>query len=553
MAEAQQGYGYPQNPGYAPAAMPGYPPGMGMPGYPLGMPQGYPQGAPQGYPQGMPMQGYPQGMVMTPQGWAPRGAAPMQGYPAAYGQMPGQPMMARPLAMPMQPGGMPFHPAALQRPLQPQPVQAPGVVGEPIAPPASEKKGEPTIETIMPALPDSLPGTYVPGEPLVDIVGGRDTRREVSDLVRYQRPHHEHFWGSADYMLSWIRRGPGTIPLVTTGSAADTSPGAIGQPNTTVLFGTNNFDYGTFQGAKSEIGLWLDYENRFSFEIGGFYQFQNTVGFGIGSSAAGFPPITRPVINTQTGNEVAFLSALPNIASGGLTVSTSSQLFGGELNARCHMYCHSHLHFDALLGARYLQLQEDLTIRDQFSPLQANALTFLGNSVNAPNSLADFDRFGIRNSFYGMQVGSRARYEQEWFTLDVYGKVAFGVNSVDANIDGRTTLITPAGNQSAPGGILALPSNIGDHHRNVFSIVPEVGINLGVDVMRNVRVKVGYSTLLWTHVTRPGSVVDRNVNIGQIPSDQNFGNNIGTASPTFAFRDSVFWMHSFNLGLEMHY
>ena len=33
---------------------------------------------------------------------------------------------------------------------------------------------------------------------------------------------------------------------------------------------------------------------------------------------------------------------------------------------------------------------------------------------------------------------------------------------------------------TVPGGVLALPSNIGARHRDAFACVPEVGLNIGV-------------------------------------------------------------------------
>src|SRR5262245_9985124 len=50
-------------------------------------------------------------------------------------------------------------------------------------------------------------------------------------------------WVSAEYLLWWIKDGPFPVPLATTGSATDPTPGALGQPGTTVLFGGSNVDF----------------------------------------------------------------------------------------------------------------------------------------------------------------------------------------------------------------------------------------------------------------------------------------------------------------------
>src|SRR5690349_12072152 len=48
---------------------------------------------------------------------------------------------------------------------------------------------------------------------------------------------------SADYLLWWVRKGPTPGPLLTTGSADDAIPGALGQPNTVPLFGDGGLNY----------------------------------------------------------------------------------------------------------------------------------------------------------------------------------------------------------------------------------------------------------------------------------------------------------------------
>src|SRR5947209_20342763 len=49
-------------------------------------------------------------------------------------------------------------------------------------------------------------------------------------------------WGTAEYLLWWVRRG-NVPPLVVTGSATDPFPGALEQPGTRVLFGGHALDY----------------------------------------------------------------------------------------------------------------------------------------------------------------------------------------------------------------------------------------------------------------------------------------------------------------------
>src|SRR5438094_9160568 len=63
------------------------------------------------------------------------------------------------------------------------------------------------------------------------------------------------FWGSADYLVGWVKKGP-TPPLVTTGPEVLFS-GSLDIPGTQVLFGDSRLDYGTLSGWKASAGMWL--------------------------------------------------------------------------------------------------------------------------------------------------------------------------------------------------------------------------------------------------------------------------------------------------------
>src|SRR3954462_1458789 len=51
------------------------------------------------------------------------------------------------------------------------------------------------------------------------------------------------FWVRAEYLLWWSKNGPLHEPLVTLGSSNDAIPGALGQPDTQVIFGNSAINY----------------------------------------------------------------------------------------------------------------------------------------------------------------------------------------------------------------------------------------------------------------------------------------------------------------------
>src|SRR5262249_47278279 len=152
----------------------------------------------------------------------------------------------------------------------------------------------------------------------------------------------------------------------------------------------------------------------------------------INSDANGNPLIGRPIFNLENGREVSVLTSTPPGAVigatvvGAISVENTSELAGAEINFRSHWYVRERLHFDALAGLRYLRLAERMRIEDRLASPTRDFLTFLGNPVNLPNTLADEDSFRTVNQFFGPQIGARVSWEHEWFTLQGFAKLGIG-------------------------------------------------------------------------------------------------------------------------------
>jgi hypothetical protein len=164
------------------------------------------------------------------------------------------------------------------------------------------------------------------------------------------------------------------------------------------------------------------------------------------------------------------------------------------------------------------------------------------------------DQFATRNWFYGGQLGLRQQFNWRNWTLDLTGKVALGATHQRVNIDGSTAITPPGGGARAyTGGLLALPTNIGEYSRSVFSVIPEAGINLGYQITENWRVYAGYTLIYWSNVARPGSQIDRVVNATQLPPRDPAVPFTGPARPLFQFADTDFWAHGVNVGIELKF
>ena len=270
-------------------------------------------------------------------------------------------------------------------------------------------------------------------------------------------------------------------------------------------------------------------------------------------SPTGQPIIARPFFDTNTGLEDAVLFAFPNTDTASIDVTSSTRMMGGEVNGVFNLGSGKRSHFDFLLGFRYLELDEDLSITEDMHVAPGfNVLLPNGQPLSpsiAGERIRVADAFWADNSFYGGQLGARA----EFWSGNLYGairaKVALGNTNQAVDINGMTAELG-RGIVHA-GGVLAVPSNMGHFKKDKFGVVPEVGANLGYQLNRHWRIFGGYNFLYWNTVARPGNQIDRNIHGQQIPL-VNLGGGpiVGPISPTFTLHDSQFWAHGVNFGIE---
>src|SRR5207244_3328492 len=153
--------------------------------------------------------------------------------------------------------------------------------------------------------------------------------------------------------------------------------------------------------------------------------------FTTGSDATGQPLIARPFIDPATGGFGALLVSFPTFASGTATVDATTQIFGYEVNAVSNWYrsfpdegvCWS---LNALVGFRYVQLEERLAIAQTTVILPGQTAPFDGKSYTGPVTIGVSDSFFAQNRFYGGQVGFAAEAKSGKAFFRLTGKVAAG-------------------------------------------------------------------------------------------------------------------------------
>jgi hypothetical protein len=546
--------------GWAQYSNPPFPPGYGAPAVPYSTPASSP--FPPGYnPYG------PPGYIPGAPGFVPYGPA-QQALPPNYPAYPAYPGSANPQGF-VSPGmvpGMPVTRTPLKNvsPNVPQPGGVPsagdakpgGPVGEKIGPPAAKAApesvppiagpfvGEPFLSAGEPYIGEPFLDT---GEPVIKYVGPKNPgvlppmRNAVPERLECDR-----YWFSVGYTTAFIKSERFSTPLATTGSPIDAHPGGLGQPSTAILIG-DNANFGMIQGVRLGAGLYGGDHQEWSLEWFGRYLFPVHVQYAANSDATGNPIIARPIFDTATGAQRAFVDGFPGAAAGGVSVDLRSQFFDTEANVAYIYRFNNQLRLDTLFGARYMRLAEDLTITDQLRSLRNNNLKFNGAFIRTGDVLTDYDNFNAVNQFYGLQVGSRARWETDRIFISAFGKLGFGVNNQQVDVNGQTAL---NGSRVTPGGILALPSNIGTHSRTTFGFVPETGFDIGIRLTPHMQLTAGYSFLYWSRVARPGAQINPNVNAANVPTDSSFNKVAGTPMPTFNFTNENFWLQSFNFGVN---
>jgi len=357
------------------------------------------------------------------------------------------------------------------------------------------------------------------------------------------------FWIDTDYLLWWTKNGPLPVPLLTTGPASAPIIGGLTQPGTTVLFGGSSQNYGMSNGLRVDTGIWLDSERDWGLNSSFFILEQRARVFQSNSNASGRPVLAQPLIDPATGQEFTEVIALPGLISGSAVIATQTRLRGWEINGLANVVRTEQVSFDLLGGFRAVSLDEDFTDLTAFSPLVNSFLTFPGRTVNTGSTLVTFDGYHAQNHFYGFQMGGRLAWTFDKLTISAVGKFALGSEQELVRVVGDSALVTPGSSTViVPGGVLAVSSNIGEHFRNDFAVLPEGQLQVKYRISTHIEAQCGYSLLYISRVVRPGNQISRAVEPGQIPTDPAFGTGTATAAP-FQFRASDYWAQGFNFGL----
>ncbi len=266
----------------------------------------------------------------------------------------------------------------------------------------------------------------------------------------------------------------------------------------------------------------------------------------VGSSGQpGSQDLLIPFFDVTRGAESSVNLSLAGSYAGRAREQFSNNLLGADVNASMRLGQGAGWRADGLGGFRYLRLHE--------------SHRFSTSSPNVPPQPSDVflteDLFEATNTFFGAQLGLRARGDWgAWFASGV-AKVAIGAMVQTVDIEG--TLITNDFNDFGTpitypaSGWFALPTNFGRRTRSVLAVVPEAGLNVGYWITPWMSVVAGYTFLYASDVVRAPQQLNRNINPAAFAISPTVP--APPVEPAFRFKSSDFWAQGLNVGIALRF
>jgi len=344
----------------------------------------------------------------------------------------------------------------------------------------------------------------------------------------------------AEYLLWWASEMG--VPALVTTSPADTArdqAGVLGLPTTQILFGDTGLNDDARSGGRFAVDGWFDRCQSLGFELG--YAFLEQEGTTYVADSTGDPILARPFANADTGLRDAGLIAYPDVVEGNIAIDAVTRFGTAEALLVKTLLAECDRRVVIQLGYRYAELEDDLTFSEVMTSLE---------TATEGTTLDLFDSFETKNTFNGPQLGLVAQRSMGCWNLELLTKLALGTSHSEVIIQGSTTTTIATGESStAPGGFLALPTNIGRYEQNAFSSLTELGLKLTYTFDCRWRASLGYSFLYWAYVARAGDQIDTTLSAGEFPPAQ----AAASFHPEFPFTTTGFWAQGLSFGLEYNF
>ncbi len=361
-------------------------------------------------------------------------------------------------------------------------------------------------------------------------------------------PPSDRFWFRAEY-LRWMTEGMNTPVLATTSTAGtpQDEAGILGFDSTSTLFGGGKINGGSTNGLRLKGGFYFTQSAAFGIEGEYFGLADQNDGFSGGSN---YPILARPFFDTTKDQETSQLINYPNVFAGNLAISSASSIRSAMIAGRASLCptcggacvsCQDTDRVDWIVGYRHMRLEDQLEISE-------NAESFVPGALGTVQLR---DQFGTKNEFNGLQLGVAYQANMKRIWLESLLRVAVGQNKQSVGIEGSTALTEFGTTTNYPGGLLAQRFNSGSYERNQFTMLPEIGLTLGVRIFDWMHATVGYTVIYLPAVVRAGDQIDTDVNPNLLapPVDPLTGSH----RPQFRFVESDYYAQGLSLGMQLQF
>jgi hypothetical protein len=366
------------------------------------------------------------------------------------------------------------------------------------------------------------------------------------------------FWITGEFLLWHIKNTPvPELSVITTAPLFVPAAGGTTNftfQNTTIFPEGQRLSEGDHPGWRLSAGFWADSEKDLGFDAS-YFQLERRTTASVAQQTTDldvhtpfFALFTQPV---PGGTPIT--TPIPSQLSGTMIINVretgDSKIWGAEVNGRSRLWYFGNLSFDATLGARYIDLREDLAFTDNIAVLPNGPLTIGTTVVTIPTlAVSTLDTISTRNQFVGPQVGCSWDWHCDRVFTDGFFKVALGDMHQNVNVFGAN--LTPGG--LGLGGALFSPGDLGEHTRDRYAFVIEVNPNIGYYFTSHIRGFVGYNFLWMQNVAQPGSQVGFSTTHTEV-TFAGQTTTIDMKQPQFRFSESSVWVQGVNFGLEFRY
>jgi hypothetical protein len=234
--------------------------------------------------------------------------------------------------------------------------------------------------------------------------------------------------------------------------------------------------------------------------------------------------------------------------------------------------------WDFLLGYKFWELSEDLTMESYvnlnnfltvpiFTTGPFGVPTIIGFRLipipfpvggvvtGPPATVSIVDRFQVTNRFNGAFIGLRNELRWGMWSLNTTAKLGFGHMHQILQIQGTTAFVNPNTNVagSSFGGLYANSSNIGKFDNDEFAVIPELSVNVGLNLTRQLSAYIGATVLYANRVARPGDQLNPVIDATTVPFHPTYGNPGSVPATPILFNQNEFWLYGVNFGMMFKY